>query len=215
MSRSALARLVLIIVILAGIAAVATHWSEFSVDAIEGQVDAFGPWAPLLFIAIYCFGALFFVPATLFILAAGVLFGPLWGAVYGLIGASLGASLAFLLSRYIAANWIAARSGPRMSRIIDGVTEEGWRFVALTRLVPIFPFAPLNYLLGISRIPFAHYLIASIIFMTPSAIAYTWLGHIGMEAASGRSDWVKFGLLGLMVVVLIVFLPRIIKRFRR
>ena len=30
---------------------------------------------------------------------------------------------------------------------------EGWRFVAFTRLVPLFPFNPLNYVLGLTRIP--------------------------------------------------------------
>jgi hypothetical protein len=129
--------LALILVIAAGFATAATHWNEINVETLEIRIREFGIWAPLLFIAAYCVAAIFFLPATLFTLAAGVLFGPLWGAVYSLAGASLGAALAFFVARYIAANWISGHAGPRVSRIIDGVAEEGWRFVAVTRLIPI------------------------------------------------------------------------------
>jgi len=214
-SRANLARLALILVIAAGFATAATHWNEINVETLEIRIREFGIWAPLLFIAAYCVAAIFFLPATLFTLAAGVLFGPLWGAVYSLAGASLGAALAFFVARYIAANWISGHAGPRVSRIIDGVAEEGWRFVAVTRLIPIFPYAPLNYFFGVSRVPFLHFLLATIIFMAPSALAYSWLGHIGMEAAAGRGNWVKFALLGLAALALIIFLPRVIKYIRK
>lgn len=215
MSRANLARLALILVIVAGFATAAAHWSEINVEALESRIRDFGIWAPLLFIAAYCVAAIFFLPASLFTLAAGVLFGPVWGALYSLGGASLGAALAFIVARYIAANWISGHAGPRVSRIIDGVADEGWRFVAVTRLVPIFPYAPLNYFFGVSRIPFLHFMLASVICMAPSSIAYSWLGHIGMEAASGRGNWVKFALLGLAALALIIFLPRVIKYIRR
>ncbi|PPR24933.1 MAG: hypothetical protein CFH38_00751, partial [Alphaproteobacteria bacterium MarineAlpha10_Bin1] len=68
---------------------------------------------------------------------------------------------------------------------------------------------------GVSRIPFRHFILATVICMAPSSIAYSWLGHIGMEAASGRGDWVKFALLGLAALALIIFLPRVIKYFRK
>ena len=215
MSWANLARLVIVLMIVAGIAAAATHWSEINVETLEYRIREFGIWAPLLFIAAYCVAAISFLPASLFILAAGMLFGPVWGTVYSLGGASLGAALAFVVARYIAANWIAGHAGPRVSRIIDGVANEGWRFVAFTRLVPIFPYAPLNYFFGVSRIPFRHFILATVICMAPSSIAYSWLGHIGMEAASGRGDWVKFVLLGLAALALIIFLPRVIKYFRK
>ena len=169
----------------------------------------------MLFIATYCVATLFFVPASLFTLASGALFGPLWGSVYSLIGASLGAVLGFLVARYIVSDWLAARSGPRVSRFMEGVAQKGWRFVAFTRLVSVFPFMPQNYFYGASRIPLREYAVTSVVFMLPSTAAYTWLSHIGMEAASGRDNWVEIGLFGLAALVLITLLPRIIGYFRR
>jgi hypothetical protein len=51
--------------------------------------------------------------------------------------------------------------------------------------------------------------------MAPSSIAYSWLGYIGMEAAAGRGNPIKFALLGLAALALLLFLPRLIKYFRK
>ncbi len=208
-------RLFLVALILAGIGTAAAHWSAFTVAGVESWVDSFGGWAPVLFIAAYSIVTLFFVPASLFTLASGALFGPLWGSVYSLTGAGLGAVLGFLIARYIVSDWVATRSGPRVTRFMESVARDGWRFVAFTRLVPVFPYMPQNYFYGASRIPLGEYAVASVVFMLPSTVAYTWLGHIGMEAASGRDNWVEIGLFGLAALVLIFFLPRIIRYFRR
>jgi len=215
MKGQALIRLILVVLILAGIGTAVSYSHVFSVDGVEGWVDSFGDWAPVLFIATYSITTLFFVPASLFTLAGGALFGPLWGAVYSLIGASLGAVLGFLIARYIASDWIAKRSGPRVTRFMESVTREGWRFVAFTRLVPVFPFMPQNYFYGASRVPLGGYTIASVVCMGPATAAYTWLGHIGMEAASGRDNWIDIGLFALAALVLVFFLPRIIGYMRR
>ena len=74
-----------------------------------------------------------------------------------------------------------------MSGSIAGVEAEGWRFVAFVRLVPLFPFNLLNYALGLTRIPLAHYVLASLVCMAPGTIAYTWLGYAGREALAGNA----------------------------
>ena len=78
-----------------------------------------------------------------------------------MLGGTLGAALAFLVARYIARDWVEARAGPRLQSVIRSVDAEGWRFVAFVRLVPIFPYNIVNYLLGLTRIPFHHYVIAT------------------------------------------------------
>ena len=50
--------------------------------------------------------------------------------------------------------------------------------------------------------------------MLPGAIAYTWLGYAGRSAAAGDSSALRYGLLGLGVLAMIAFLPRLFRRFR-
>ena len=115
-----------------------------------------GLWAPLAHVVVFAVGTVLFVPGLLFGLAGGVLFGPVWGTVLNLTGATLGATAAFLVARYIAADWVEGKAGGRLERPHAGVEAEGWRFVAFVRLVPLFPFNLLNYALGLTRIPLHH-----------------------------------------------------------
>ena len=54
---------------------------------------------------------------------------------------------------------------------------------------------------------------ASVVFMAPGAAAYAYLGHAGRSLATGDGDLVQNALLGLAVLGLIGFMPRLIKRF--
>jgi uncharacterized membrane protein YdjX (TVP38/TMEM64 family) len=57
-----------------------------------------------------------------------------------------------LIARYVAADWVERNVSGRLQDIKDGVEREGWRFVAFTRLVTVFPFNLLNYAFGLTRI---------------------------------------------------------------
>ena len=187
---------------------------RFDAAALQAWVEGAGAAGPLLFMAVYALVTVLFLPGSVITLAGGVLFGPVWGTVYNLTGATIGAALAFLIARYLAAGWVTQRTGGRMKQLVDGVEQEGWRFVAFVRLVPLFPFNLLNYALGLTRIRFWHYVLASYLFMLPGAIAYTWLGYAGREALAGGEGMIRNILIALALLASVVFLPRLIKRLR-
>ncbi|MDO9385182.1 MAG: VTT domain-containing protein [Thiobacillus sp.] len=187
---------------------------RFDAAALQAWVEGAGAAGPLLFMAVYALVTVLFLPGSVITLAGGVLFGPVWGTVYNLTGATIGAALAFLIARYLAAGWVTQRTGGRMKQLVDGVEQEGWRFVAFVRLVPLFPFNLLNYALGLTRIRFWHYVLASYLFMLPGAIAYTWLGYAGREALAGGEGMIRNILIALALLASVAFLPRLIKRLR-
>jgi rhodanese-related sulfurtransferase len=141
------------------------------------------------------------------------LFGPVWGTVWNMLGALLGATLAFLIARGIGGDWVVRRLGARLQRLVDGVAAEGWRFVALMRLVPLVPFNLLNYALGLTRISLPAYILASAVCMLPGTVGYTWLGYAGRTAATGNTSALRYGLLGLGALAVIAFVPRLFRRF--
>ncbi len=127
----------------------------FDAATLSAWVEYAGAAGPIVFIAVYAAATVLFLPGALVTLAGGALFGPLWGTVWNLTGATLGSALAFLIARYLGADWVSRRAGPRLQRLNAGVADEGWRFIAFVRLVPLFPFNLLNYALGLTRIRFA------------------------------------------------------------
>lgn len=205
---------------LALILAVAAIWAALNRDrfdpaVIEASIRSLGPWAPLAFIALYALAAAAFVPGAILTLTGGALFGPVLGFAVNLTGASLAATAAFFVARGLAADWVRRKAGPRANRLIAGVEAEGWRFVAFTRLVPIIPFGLLNYALGLTRIAPAQFILATIVFIVPGTLAYTWIGYAGRAALEGNMDAIRHGLIALALLAAVAFLPRLVRRFRR
>jgi uncharacterized membrane protein YdjX (TVP38/TMEM64 family) len=206
---------VALLVIAGGAAGVWVYNGTITAQALELWVAGLGVWAPIGFVLLYGLATIIMVPGSIFDLAGGALFGPYFGTLIDLAGGSLGAALAFLVARYVASDWVESRAGPRTQSIMRSVEADGWKFVAFLRLVPIFPYNVMNYLLGLTRIPFWHYMIATIIFMSPSTIVYTWLGHAGREAVDGNTPDFRYALIALGVLAVLVFLPHFYKRHRR
>lgn len=171
--------------------------------------------APVLFMVIYAIATVVFLPGSVLTLAGGALFGPVLGTFYNLTGATIGALLAFLVSRYLASDWVEQKTGGRLKQLKQGVEKEGWRFVAFVRLVPLFPFNLLNYALGLTRIRLSHYLLTSYVCMLPGAFAYTYLGYAGREAVAGGEGLIQKALLALALLAIALFLPRLISHFRQ
>ena len=203
------------VLLLGAVAAALLYRDRLDAAALESWVSGAGAGGPLLFIGLYPVATVLFLPGAVLTLAGGALFGPLWGTLYNLTGATLGAALAFLVARYLAHDWVQARLKGRLGRLMQGVEAEGWRFVAFTRLVPLFPFNLLNYALGLTRIGFLPYLLATLVFMLPGALAYTYLGFAGREAVAGSEGLIHNALIALALLAAVAFLPRLVTRLRQ
>jgi uncharacterized membrane protein YdjX (TVP38/TMEM64 family) len=211
---SALPRLALVAALAGAIVWAVFNRQALDAAAMEAALQQLGAWAPAAFVALWAIWALSFLPGAVLGIAGGALFGPVLGTLWNLAGATLGATLAFLAARYVASDWVARKAGSRLKRLLDGVEAEGWRFVAFTRLVPLFPFNLLNYALGITRIKVLPYIAATLLCMVPGTMAYSYLGYAGREAITGGEALIQKGLLALGLLAVLAFLPRLVKRFR-
>jgi uncharacterized membrane protein YdjX (TVP38/TMEM64 family)/rhodanese-related sulfurtransferase len=213
--KSKLFRFSLLVTLIIGIVLAIMYRDQLNPAALEGWVNEAGVAGPLVFILIYIIGSVFFLPGSVLTLAGGALFGPVLGTFYNLTGATIGAAISFLVARYLMSEWVEQKTGGRLKRLNDGVENEGWRFVAFVRLVPIFPFNILNYALGLTRIKFSHYVIATYICMLPGGFAYTYLGYVGREAVAGDESIIQKSLLALALLAAVAFLPRLISAMRK
>jgi len=213
--NKAVIRVLILFSVIALVSAAAIYREQLDVQQIQEWIDQAGFLAPLLFMVLYALATVSFFPGSVLTLLGGALFGPVLGTFYNLTGATLGALLAFLIARYLASDWVEQKTTGRARTLVKGVEAEGWRFVAFVRLVPLFPFNLLNYLLGLTRIPFLQYVIASYVFMLPGAIAYTYLGYAGREVAAGSEGLIQKGMIAMALLAVAGFLPRLVSRLRQ
>jgi uncharacterized membrane protein YdjX (TVP38/TMEM64 family) len=155
------------------------------VPAFAEWVDGLGLWGPLIFIAGYAAAVVLFAPGSVLTLAAGAIFGLLEGTIFVFVAATLGAAVAFLLARHVARAAIERRlaGNARFAAIDRAVGAQGRRIVFLLRLSPVFPFNLLNYALGLTRVRFADYLVASS-GMLPGTLLYVYAGKIAGDVAA-------------------------------
>ena len=215
MTKTSVTRWILFALIALGIGLAIYYRDLFNIEALEQWVDNSGWAGPVVFMLLYMAATVLFLPGSVLTLAGGALFGPVFGTFYSLTGATIGAMLAFLIARYLAGDWVQQRAGPKLAAIIKGVDEEGWRFVAFVRLVPLFPFNLLNYALGLTRVRVWHYVVTSYICMLPGAFAYTWLGYAGRQTLAGEENTLQTALIAIAIFATVAYLPRIIKRLRK
>ncbi|HEV8240455.1 MAG TPA: TVP38/TMEM64 family protein [Thermoanaerobaculia bacterium] len=180
------------------------------------RIQGLGAWAPLAFVAAYALGAVAFVPGSVLTLAGGALFGLWRGTLYVFAGATLGACAAFLVARYLARRAVERRiaRNPRFAAVDRAVALEGRKIVFLLRLSPVFPFNLLNYALGLTRVRFADYAVASL-GMLPGTILYVYYGKVlgdvarvagGVGAHRDAGYWsvLALGLLATVAVTIVV-----------
>lgn len=164
-----------------------------AVQRLEDWIESLGIWGPLAFALIYVAAVVALIPGSALTLAAGALFGLVGGTVVASFASIMGAGLAFLISRYLARDRIAAKLQhyPKFGAIDKAISESGWQIVALLRLSPAVPFNLQNYLYGLTGIRFWTYLLTSWLAMLPGTFLYVYLGHIAREslqAAAGGAE---------------------------
>lgn len=183
-------------------------------DRLRELIAGYGAWGPAIYMAIYALAPVLFLPGLPITVAGGIIFGPFWGVVYTITGATIGASLAFLVARYLARDWVAAKlTGPRWVKLDSEVAQHGWKVVAFTRLIPAFPFNLLNYAFGLTKIPFTHYLLATFFCMLPACIAFIVFSSSILGLVTGNVSGTA--LLGVTLVVLVSLLPLFYRRMKR
>lgn len=200
--------------LIAGIIYVISIRDQLNVEALEIWVKDAGTAGPIVFMMIYIIGTVFFLPGSILTLAGGALFGPILGTFINLTGATIGAILSFIAARYLASDWVEKKSGKRFKSLNEGVENEGWKYVAFVRLVPLFPFNLLNYALGLTKVKLSHYSLATYICMLPGALAYTYLGYVGREAVAGDEAIIQKVMIGISLLAVVGFLPTLIAKLR-
>ncbi len=196
---------------------------RFLENLFQTQLDFFlTPLGIISFILLYIFWVNIFLPGSWLSMLGGLLYGSLLGSLYVFLGASLGAILTFLLGRTFLHRWFQKRlsSFPKLELVERSITNEGVKFVILTRLSPLFPFAILNIAYSFSNISFRDFLIG-LLAIFPGTFLYCSLGSLASniyrfdEILKGEDQLYSFTLTGIgffATLLLVLMISRIARR---
>lgn len=181
-----------------------------------------GPLGPVLFVGAFVLASVVALPVSVLVVAAGAIFGLVPGVTVAMAGALLGATACFVLARGVLRAAVDRRVGrdPRVAAIDRAVGDRGLLIVLLLRLSPVFPFGPLNYVLGLTRVRYRDFLAGSLGIL-PSVFMYASAGTAAGEVvaiASGARPARGPGAYALLAVGLVatiavtVYVTRVARR---
>ncbi len=128
------------------------------------------------------------LPATLVLtVLAGLLFGTVTGALIAIGSATAGAAIVFSVGRYAAGDLIRRKAGPRLGRFADGFRRDGFGYILILRLLPIFPYWITNLAPAAFGVPLRSFALATLLGLTPGAFIYAGLGA-GLEDLLAARD---------------------------
>ncbi len=184
-----------------------------NIDALQKWFNELGVIGYIIYMLLYVVVAVCMLPASAFTIVAGIAFGSVLGGILSLLGATLGATVAFIISKYLARDFILRKLGenPIFKKIENGVKENGTSFLILTRLVPVFPYNVQNYAYGITPMKVGNFAMVSLITMAPGSFIYAFIaGEIATNGVSLKL-LIQFTVAGV-VLFLVSLIPKYIAK---
>ena len=153
----------------------------------------------------------FVLPGMVFALAAGMLFGPVLGTAACVVAATTGAVLAFLAGRFFLRDAIRPRAmkNAYLRRwLFEGADVNAVALLAVTRLVPLFPYNLQNFAYGVTDMSLSTYTALSFLFMIPGTAMYVLAG----AGVAGGVGGIRYLALAVGVAVCVCAVSMLLKR---
>jgi uncharacterized membrane protein YdjX (TVP38/TMEM64 family) len=215
MSRRALFRIAALVLL---VAVVAGAWfSPLREQLTRENVRAFvehlrGLWyGPIAFILVFAAGCILALPASVFVIAAGFIFGWVPGALYSIVGGLLGAVASFYLARFIGEGFLD-RFG-RVGRIVaKQMDHAGFRYLLILRYIPGIPFAVLNYGAGVAGVRIRDFIPATLLGVIPPMFVFAYCADSLFNGSMSEGDAIKRIVIVCVLMLGITLIPIIVKR---
>lgn len=166
--------------------ALKAHHHELHLYALAHPIGA-----AALFVVVFVAAVASSLPIALILtVAAGAIFGPVPGAILTMVSATTGATATYAASRLAAGSNLQARAeraSPVVHRILQSFGRNTFSHILTMRLIPLFPFGPVNVAAGLARVPVWPFVLATLLGEVPTAGIYASFGA-GLGRVMGKGE---------------------------
>jgi len=180
-------------------------FSNVSVESFKEKIHSFGIWGPVIYIVFYLIRPLILFPAGVLSASAGVIWGTAKGLLIVQIAAYISATAEFFIARYFARDSVEKLVKGKMKGVDEAIEKRGFVTVLLIRLIPNVAWDIQNLGLGITKVKFRDYFLATVIGILPGSFVFVYFGDSFISVITNPSNFWKillafavFGLIYLM-----------------
>jgi uncharacterized membrane protein YdjX (TVP38/TMEM64 family) len=175
------------------------------------------PWVETAYVLGYAITLALCFPAAVATTLGGAVFGVWQGALLAWLGSLVGTVLAHALARSVARAPLRRLFGEH--RLLRELKDhDSVPALLRLRLLPVAPFAVLDYVAGVAGASLRRLLLATMAGIIPSVLAYAYVGSelmkgfVSRTEASHRALWIAGGVTIVMFTLSAV--PSIVQRLR-
>lgn len=170
-------------------------------------------WAPLALIGAYGIGCIFAIPATIFIVFAGAVWGWKLGVVYAMCGGMLGATASYFVGGFVGEGMLQ-RFGKAGEAVSKQVRHAGFTSMLIVRLIPGPPFAVWNYAAGVAGVALGDYFFATLLGTFPAHLVFAYSADALFNGTMTEGDAIKrLAIVGALLIGMVVMTHLLKKRF--
>ncbi|MGA9748636.1 MAG: TVP38/TMEM64 family protein [Nocardioides sp.] len=196
--RGAVVRLVVLVLSFAAVSVTLQLSGWSGPERLQAVVESAG-WAGVaVFVVGYAVLVLVPTPASVLTILGGALFGVWWGTLLAWSGAVLGALGGFAIGRRLGRRAVDRLLRGRLQQADQVLAHHGLAAVLAVRLLPLFPFTPLNYASGLLGVRGRDYTLGTAVGIIPGALAYAAVGASGADPVG-----IAVGIGGLVVLAML------------
>ncbi len=178
----------------------------------EGVAFMRGLWyGPVVIVFAYAIGCIFAVPASLFIIASGVVWGWKLGGIYAMTGGMMGAVISYFVGRFLGEG-LLEKFGGAGKMVERQVASAGLKTMLIVRLIPGPPFAVWNYGAGVAGVRFSDYFLGTLLGTLPAHMIFAYSADQLFNGTMTQGDAVKRLVIIASLLIVLTLLPSVIKR---
>jgi len=165
-------------------------------------INSFGPLSVVIFIGLQILQVIMApIPGEIYGFIGGYLYGPLLGTLYSTIGLTIGSWIAFALARWFGLPFVEKIISPRTIKKYDYFMEHrGLLVTFILFVIPGFPKDALSYLIGLSHMKTASFLVVC----TTGRLLGTLMLSISGDCARNDQNVTVAVMLGISAVIVIL-----------
>ncbi len=184
-----------VLVALACVAVVLVAWSTGLLDLlgdplrVRDLLREGGSASWIGYLAVFTVLAAVGIPSVVFLVPMPLVWSMEASLALGITGSMTSSILGFWLARYVGRDFVASRLSPRLRRFDEKLASHAFRTVVIVRLL-FFLTPPSTWFLALSRVPFATYLVGTLVGGLPGIVFFVVVGGSFFGWVATRPPWV-------------------------
>ncbi|WPC42141.1 TVP38/TMEM64 family protein [Clostridium sp. JS66] len=151
--------------------------THLRIKHVRHYILSYGKFASVAFVILYSLKPVaLIVPVSLLSIVAGNVFGPYKALLLSMIGCFTSGTLAFFLARFLGRSFVDKLLKGKAMKLDSSIEKHGTAIMCIMRLSFIFPYDPLSYAAGLTKMKYRSFIIGTMIGVFPEMVSYSFIG---------------------------------------